>query len=89
MPNTKSAIKALRKSKKRYIVNQRNKELLKAEIKKYKKLIEAKNIKEAEEQLKLIYKKLDKAAKTNLIKKNRASRLKSRLTKKLNQIKNS
>jgi small subunit ribosomal protein S20 len=89
MPNTKSAIKALRKSKKRYIVNKRNKELLKAEIKKYKKLIEAKNIKEAEEQLKLIYKKLDKAAKTNLIKKNKASRLKSRLTKKLNQIKNS
>jgi small subunit ribosomal protein S20 len=89
MPNTKSAIKALRKSKKRYIVNQRNKELLKAEIKKYKKLIEAKNIKEAEEQLKLIYKKLDKAAKTNLIKKNKASRLKSRLTKKLNQIKKS
>jgi len=87
MPNTKSAIKALRKSQKRYITNKRNKEFLKAEIKKYKRLIEAKNIKEAEEQLKLIYKKLDKAAKTNLIKKNKAARLKSRLTKNLNLIK--
>jgi Ribosomal protein S20. len=85
MPNTKSAIKALRKSKKRYIVNKRNKELLKAEIKKYKKLIEAKNIKEAEEQLKLIYKKLDKAAKPILLK-----RISLRLNldlQKLNQLK--
>jgi len=84
MPVIKSAQKALRKSRKHYLINKKKFGFLKAEIKKFQKLLEAKKFEEAKKQLNLIYKKLDKAAKTNLIKKNTASRLKSRLTKKLN-----
>jgi len=84
MPITKSAKKALRQSEKRRLINKKNNKIVKAEIKKLQKLIDSNIINEAKEQLKIVYKKLDKAAKTNLIKDNKASRLKSRLTKKLN-----
>jgi len=84
MPITKSAKKALRQSEKRRSINKKNDKIVKAEIKKLQKLIDSNKINEAKEQLKIVYKKLDKAAKTNLIKDNKASRLKSRLTKKLN-----
>lgn len=56
---------------------------LKDTLKKYKKAVEAGKKDEAAKLLPEVYKKLDKAAKTNLIKKNKASRLKSRLSKKL------
>jgi len=48
--------------------------VLKETIKKYKKAPSA-------ELLSQVYKKLDKAAKTNLIKRNKAARLKSRLSR--------
>jgi small subunit ribosomal protein S20 len=83
MPITKSAKKALRQSIRRQQRNLERKAVLKTAIKEYKKLISANRFKEAQVYLPQLYKKLDKAAKTNLIKKNKASRLKSRLTKKL------
>lgn len=81
MPNTTSAKKALRQSIRRRARNIDKKEALKKVVKSYKKLITAKDLEAAKEQLSLVYKKLDKAAKTRLIKANHASRLKSRLTK--------
>ena len=83
MPNTKSAIKALRQNKSRHARNLEQKEVMKDVIKKYKKAVEAWKKDEAAKLLPEVYKKLDKATKTNIIKKNKASRLKSRLTKKL------
>jgi small subunit ribosomal protein S20 len=83
MPNTSSAKKALRQSTKRKEVNVARKRNLKDKIKAFKKAVEGGDIKSATEQLPTVYKTLDKAAKVNLIKKNKASRLKSRLTKKL------
>lgn len=80
MANTKAAEKALRQSERRRNQNIAKKKALKEVVKSYKKLIAAKKLDEAKEQLAMVYKKLDKAAKTNLIKENRASRLKSRLT---------
>lgn len=50
-------------------------------IKMIKKLVSDKNVKEAEKYLVLAYKAIDKAAKTSFIKKNNASRKKSRLAK--------
>ena len=79
MPITQSAKKALRQSIRRRERNVKKKTDLKSVIKQYKKLIEEKKKEEAWQQLSLVYKKLDKAAKTNLIKKNKAARLKSRL----------
>ena len=82
MPNTKTAKKALRQNAKRRATNAKNKKSLREAIKGFKKLAEADKEK-AKKELSAIYKKLDKSAKTKLIKKNKASRLKSRLTKSL------
>jgi small subunit ribosomal protein S20 len=82
---TKSAQKAYRQNLKRRAHNAKQKMAFKKLIKDYKKLVAAKELKKAEEKLPAVYKALDKAAKTNLIKKNNASRLKSRLTKLINK----
>ena len=74
MPNTKSAEKALRKSIKLRKKNIAATKVLNATIKNFKKSPNP-------ESLSVVYKKLDKAAKVNLIKKNKADRLKSRLSK--------
>ena len=79
MPKIQSAKKELRKSKKRHEQNVAQKTALKKLIKSYRKLVETNATKEAKELLHKLYKALDKGAKTNLIKKNKASRLKSRL----------
>ena len=79
MPIKKSAKKALRQSKRRRIRNLKRKTAAKDVVKKIKKLIVAKKIKEAEKLVPLAYKAIDKAAKTGVIKKNTASRRKSRL----------
>lgn len=80
MPVTRTAKKALRQNKTRYEKNVAARAELKKVIKSYKKLVEAKKMAEATQSLSLVFKKLDKAAKTNLIKKNTANRLKSRLS---------
>ncbi|MBI2012867.1 MAG: 30S ribosomal protein S20, partial [Candidatus Colwellbacteria bacterium] len=49
----------------------------------YKRLVGGGDLDSAKEKLTLAYKALDKAAKTNVITKNKASRLKSKLAKKL------
>ncbi|HDH31571.1 MAG TPA: 30S ribosomal protein S20 [Candidatus Wolfebacteria bacterium] len=82
MPIIKSAKKALRQNARRRQKNIKRKTELKTVIKQYKKLLEN-NPEEAKKLLPQVYKKLDKSAKVNVIKKNKASRLKSRLTKKL------
>lgn len=81
MPITKSAKKARRQNVVRRSRNLKRKEGFKSAIKAYKKLIAAKKSDEAKKQLALVYKALDKAAKANTIRKNTASRLKSRLTR--------
>lgn len=80
MPITKSAKKALRQNIRRRKANIKKKTELKTVIKQYKKLADS-DKKKAKEYLSEVYKKLDKAAKINLIKKNKASRLKSRLSR--------
>lgn len=80
MPITQSAQKALRQSIVRRARNIKRKEKYKSLVKQFKKEITAKNFDTAKEILPRIYKSLDKAAKVNSIKKNKASRLKSRLT---------
>jgi len=86
MPITKSAQKALRQNKRRRVRNVKQSRSLKDEIKSLKKFVAAKDKKGAGEALPKVYKALDKAAKTNLIKKNTSWRLKSRLTKSVNKL---
>lgn len=86
MPITKSAKKALRQSKKRKKRNLQKSRFLKDQMKSLKKLITAKDKKAATELLPKVYKALDKSTKTNVIKKNTASRIKSRLAKTVNKL---
>lgn len=84
MPIKKSAKKALRQSKKRRARNLGRKKKIKDLTKEIRNLISQKKIKEAKALLPQIYKILDKAAKAGTIKKNTASRKKSRITKLVN-----
>lgn len=86
MPITKSAKKALRQNKKRRKQNLQKSHFLKDQVKSLKKLIAAKDKKGALELLPKIYKAVDKSVKTNILKKNTAARMKSRLTKIVNKL---
>lgn len=79
MAITSSAKKALRASKKKAVFNAIRKDAMKDIVKKVKKLVADKKVKEAQALLPKAYQAIDKAAKTNFIKKNAASRKKSRL----------
>ncbi|PIS38815.1 MAG: 30S ribosomal protein S20 [Candidatus Nealsonbacteria bacterium CG08_land_8_20_14_0_20_43_11] len=81
MPITKSAKKALRQNLKRRAKNQAQKEKIKTLLKEVRALVSQNKTEEAEKKLSLVYKFLDKAAKTGLIKKNTASRRKSTLAR--------
>lgn len=81
MPITSSAKKALRSSKKKRVFNLRRKNEMQSVIKEYKKLVSAKKTDEAQKLIPKLQKVIDKAEKRGLIKKNTASRKKSRLLK--------
>lgn len=87
MPVTKSAKKALRQSRKRRLFNLRRSRRMKTLIKEIRDLIEEKKKEEALKNLPKVYQAIDKAAKRGVIKKNTASRKKSRLAKAIAQIK--
>lgn len=78
-----SAKKARRSSLRKRGRNLKRKEDYKKAIKSYRQLIKSGRLDEARESLPSVQRILDKIAKTGVIKKNKASRLKSRLAKKL------
>jgi small subunit ribosomal protein S20 len=79
MPITQSAKKALRQSETRRERNVTRKKAAKDAVKQFRKLVSLKKTDEATAYLSTVYQVLDKTAKHGTIKKNRASRLKSRL----------
>lgn len=83
MAVTKSAKKALRQSDRRRAKNIQKMKKLKNLLKEIKDLTTQQKIKEAKKLLPKVYKVLDKAGKTGLIKKNTASRKKSRITRRI------
>jgi ribosomal protein S20 len=85
MPKTKSAKKALRKSKRRWEINERRRRKIKIAIKNFLKALKEKNKELAEKNLRLVYKELDKAGKT-FVHQNKASRLKSKYAKLLSTL---
>jgi len=74
MPLTKQAIKKVRQDKRKTIYNVRVKKTYKQAVAAFRKNPTLKGIGD-------VFSKLDKAAKTNVIHKNKAARLKSRLSK--------
>ncbi len=87
MPATRSAKKRLKTDKKKRAKNLRGKKSLKALIKNLNQTIGIKKEGEAKKALPKISSALDRAASRNLIHKNAARRKKSRLAKKVNQLK--
>ena len=87
MPNTKSAIRRVRRVNKQTFVNRIRKSKYKSIIKEMSLLITAKKKKEAIKLLPKFNSQLMKIAKLGIIKKKTASRKISRLTKKINKIK--
>lgn len=85
MPITKAAKKALRQSKKRQQQNIRIKNRIKTITRQVNDLIKTGKKAEAEKALQKAYSALDKAAKKKTIKKNTASRRKSRLSRAINR----
>ena len=84
MPNTKSAAKAYRQSIRRRARNLSRKNAYKDAVKEFRKLAAA-DPKKAKEMLATVQKKLDKAAKSGVIKANKAARLKGNAQRLLNK----
>jgi len=83
MAYTKNAKKANRVSLRRRVFNARLKKTMKDSVKETNKLIMGKKPADAQKALPSLYQAIDKAAKHGTIKKNTASRMKSRITKRL------
>ena len=84
MANTKSAKKAVRSSNKKKIHNLGWKKRVKSAIRNFTDLIKSGATQELTKSLSMAQKALDKAAKENVIHKNKANRLKAKLAVKLN-----
>lgn len=81
MPNIKSAKKRVRSNAKKEVVNTYVTSSMKTAIKNFEKSIKAGNTEEASEKLNIAIQRVDKAMSSGLVHKNKAARLKSRLTK--------
>lgn len=86
MPITRSAKKALRSSLRKKEFNRARKDKVSKAMKSVKKLIADNKKDEAEKAMRDVQKALDKAVKGNTMKKNTASRKKSRLSKMIKKI---
>lgn len=83
MANTASAIKRIRQTKRRDARNQRNASRLKTQVRKLKRALEASDADSAKSLLKPTISVVDKSVQKGVLKKNTASRIKSRLTRRV------
>ena len=86
MPNIKSAKKRVRSNEKKREINTYVSSSMKTAIKNCEKAIKEKNSDEAKNKLNIALQRVDKACSSGLVHKNKAARLKSRLTKAVNQL---
>ena len=84
MPNIKSAIKKIKKKKKKTLRNNMIKSGYKSAVKKFEQALESGNIEEAKTLFSEATRKIDQACSKGVIVKNTAARKKSNLAKKLN-----
>ena len=83
MANHKSALKRIRQNDVRKVRNRYYAKTMRNAIKKYRMLTDKK---EAEEQLPKLYSMIDRLAKKDIIHKNKAGNLKSKITKHFNSV---
>ena len=87
MAHSLSAKKRVRQNIKSRMINRGRKSEVKAQIKKFEDAIAAGQAADAKAQFTALTKSLDQVAATSTMHKNTASRMKSRLAKKLNSMK--
>jgi len=87
MPVTKTTKRRPRQIERRTVVNSKRILQIRKLIKEANSLLSNSNLAEVEKMLPAIYKAIDKAAKRGVIKKNSASRRKSRMAKKIEKLK--
>ena len=87
MAHSLSAKKRVRQNAKRRTINRARKSQVKSQIKRFEAAVADGNAETAAVELKATIKKLDKVAATSTMHKKTAARKKSRLTKKLNALK--
>ena len=86
MPNTKSAIRRVKRVKSQSLVNKLRRSRYKLAIKKINKLVEKKDIQGINKFFPSFQSELMRIAKTGVIKKENASRKIARISKKINKI---
>ncbi len=87
MAHSLSAKKRVRQNAKRNTINRARKSMVKTQIKHFEIALDAGDVNTAQEQFVVLTKKLDKVAATSTMHKNTAARMKSRLAKRLNNLK--
>jgi len=80
MPNIKGAIKRVRGNGRKRVIN------MSTAIKKFEKAVKENDKENASNFLNVALQRIDKAVNSKLVHRNKAARLKSRLTKKLNNM---
>src|SRR5271156_6272772 len=83
MANTLSALKRMRQTKRKTIVNRLRKTRLRHQIRSMRRLIEHKDAKGAQDALPATFSLIDRSARWGIIKKNTAARYKSRIQARL------
>ena len=86
MPNTKSAIRRVKRVKKQFLVNKLRRSRYRIAIKKMNKLIEKKAIKEIKKFFPTFQSELMKVAKTGVVKRKNLSRKISRISQRIKKI---
>ena len=87
MPNTKSAIRRVKRVKKQTLVNKHRRNRYRVALKKMNKLVEKKDIKEIRKFFPTFQSELMKIAKTGVVKRENLSRKISRISKKIKNLK--
>jgi small subunit ribosomal protein S20 len=86
MANTPSAIKRIRQNEKRNTKNQRNASRLTTQVRKLKRALDGNDAASAKDLLKPTISVVDKSVQKGVMKKNTASRIKSRLTRRVRAL---
>lgn len=87
MPSTKSSKKRLRQSQDRRTHNRAQRSELRTQCRKVREAIKEADVEKAESEFRLATKKLDQAGVRNIIHRNAAARLKSRMSAKIKALK--
>ena len=87
MAHSLSAKKRIRQNIKSRMINRGRKSEIRSQVKKFEETVASGKAKDAEAQFTALTKSIDQVAATSTMHKNTASRMKSRLAKKLNAMK--